>query len=185
MDCELNMRVHIGKISSFCFYHLRRLRQLRNIMSSAIMQRLLSAFFLSRLDYCNPVLAGLPACCYSKTVAESYERGSSSSRRTWLERSHHTSNARSALAADHLSNKIQTLYPVARSSEQQSPRYLFVIHRCKNVRRYDHSLQAVTSYHDQRRSSAREPSAWLDPQRGTNCRRSGDIFQTFRYLNLH
>ena len=55
------MRVHIGKISSACFYHLRRLRQLRNIMSSATMQRLVSAFVLSRLDYCISVLAGLPA----------------------------------------------------------------------------------------------------------------------------
>ena len=28
MGSELNMRVHIGKISAACFYHLRRLRQL-------------------------------------------------------------------------------------------------------------------------------------------------------------
>ena len=61
MDGELNMRVHIGKISSACFYHLRRLRQLQKIMSSATMQHLVSAFVLSRLDYCNSVLAGLPA----------------------------------------------------------------------------------------------------------------------------
>ena len=56
-----NMWVHIGKISSVCFYHLRRLRQLRNIMSSATMQRLVSAFIFSRLIYCNSVLAGLSA----------------------------------------------------------------------------------------------------------------------------
>ena len=61
IDGELNMLVHIGKISSVCFYHLRRLRQLRNVMSSATMQRLVSTFVLSRLDYCNLVLAGLPA----------------------------------------------------------------------------------------------------------------------------
>ena len=61
MDGELNMRVHIAKIASACFYHLRCLRQLLNIMSSATMQRLVSAFVHSRLDYCNSVLAGLPA----------------------------------------------------------------------------------------------------------------------------
>ena len=39
----------------------RRLRHLRNIMSPTTMQRLVSAFVLSRLDYCNSILAGLPA----------------------------------------------------------------------------------------------------------------------------
>ena len=48
-------------------------------------------------------------CCYSKTVAESYDRCSSSSRRPLFERSHHTSNARSAPAADRLSYEIQNL----------------------------------------------------------------------------
>ena len=37
MNGELNMRVHIGKISSACFYHLSRICSLRNIMSSATM----------------------------------------------------------------------------------------------------------------------------------------------------
>ena len=60
IDGELNLRVHIGKISSASFYHLRRLRPLQN-MSSATIQRLIPAFVISRLDYCNSVLAGLPA----------------------------------------------------------------------------------------------------------------------------
>ena len=78
MDGELNMQVHIGKISSACFYHLRHLRQLRNIMSSATMQRLVSAFVLSiRLLQPSPSRF---TCCYSKTISESYERSSSSSR---------------------------------------------------------------------------------------------------------
>ena len=103
MDGELNMQVHIGKISCACFHHLRRLRQLRNIMFSATMQSLVSEFVLSR--------SGLPAVTLKQM--QSYERGSSSSRRTWLERSHLISNARFALAADRLSNQIQTLHPKA------------------------------------------------------------------------
>ena len=39
--------------------------------------------------------------------------------------------------------------------------------------------------YDQRRSSAREPSVWLNPQRGTNFRWSRDICQTFRHLSVH
>ena len=59
-DCELSMRVHSGKVSLASFCHLRRLRQLRYIISTSMMQRLVSAFVLSRIDYCNSVFAGLP-----------------------------------------------------------------------------------------------------------------------------
>ena len=32
LDCQLNMRAHISKIVSACYYHLRRIRQLRNCL---------------------------------------------------------------------------------------------------------------------------------------------------------
>ena len=57
---KLSMRVHISKISSTCFFHLRRLRKLRPLIDTASAQRFVSAFILSRVDYCNAVLAGLP-----------------------------------------------------------------------------------------------------------------------------
>ena len=61
LDCEVNMREHISKIASLCFFHLRRLRQLRQIVSRDVMMRLVCTYILARLDYCNCVLAELPA----------------------------------------------------------------------------------------------------------------------------
>ena len=61
MASDLNMRIHIGKMAAICFFHLRRLRQLRFVLTSSSMQRLVSAFIISRVNYCNSVLFGPPA----------------------------------------------------------------------------------------------------------------------------
>ena len=50
----------ISKLSSIFFFHLRRLRKLCSLIDTASTQRLASAFILSRIDYYNTVLAGLP-----------------------------------------------------------------------------------------------------------------------------
>ena len=61
LDSELTMKRHVSKIASTYFYHLRRLRQLRDKVSKETMKQLVTSLVLSRLDYCNVVLAGLPA----------------------------------------------------------------------------------------------------------------------------
>jgi len=61
IDGELSMRIHVSRTAQTCFYHLRRLRSIRRQLSRDVPARLVSAFVLSRLDYCNAVLAGLPA----------------------------------------------------------------------------------------------------------------------------
>ena len=60
LDSSLDMRVHINKIVFAGFYHLRRLRQLRHVLNRERRQKLVSALILSRVDYCNSVLVGLP-----------------------------------------------------------------------------------------------------------------------------
>ena len=61
LDNELSMKQHISKVAASCFFQLRRLRQLRLLLGQQVTAQLVSALSLSRLDYCNSVLAGLPA----------------------------------------------------------------------------------------------------------------------------
>ena len=56
LDTKLTMKKHISKITSVCFYHLWRLKQVRRLLGPDITARLVYAFVLSRLDYCNSVL---------------------------------------------------------------------------------------------------------------------------------
>ena len=60
-DSELQMKAHVSKITSSCYYHLRRLFQLRNLVSQKVMAQLVTSLIISRLDYCNSVLINLPA----------------------------------------------------------------------------------------------------------------------------
>jgi hypothetical protein len=54
------MHDHISRVSRDCFYQLRRLRQVRRHLSRDVMKCLICSFVLSKLDYCNALLAGLP-----------------------------------------------------------------------------------------------------------------------------
>jgi len=60
LDSELSLKQHVNRTSSMCFYHLRRLRQLKRYVNVDVMKRLISAFVFSRLDYSNGILSGLP-----------------------------------------------------------------------------------------------------------------------------
>ena len=60
MDSELSMKHHVIKIASACFYHIRRLRNIRHHVSKEVLKQLVTSIVLSRLDYCNAILAGLP-----------------------------------------------------------------------------------------------------------------------------
>ena len=62
LDSELSLKRQVAKVASACFYQLRRLRQLRRRVGREVTTRLVLALFISRLDYCNSVYAGLPDC---------------------------------------------------------------------------------------------------------------------------
>jgi len=60
LDSQLSMQTHISKTTQTCFFHLRRLRQVRRLLGCDVTANLAFAFVLSRLDYGNALLAGLP-----------------------------------------------------------------------------------------------------------------------------
>ena len=60
LDSELSLRHHVTKIAASCFYQLRRLRQVRRRAGHEVTTRLVLALVISKLDYCNSLLAGLP-----------------------------------------------------------------------------------------------------------------------------
>ena len=53
-----------NQISSICFFHLRHQWKIRPLIDSNSAQRLMLAFILSRVDYCNTLLRGLPASTF-------------------------------------------------------------------------------------------------------------------------
>jgi len=59
LDSELSMKQHVAEVASICYFHLRCVRQVRRCVGKDITIRLVLAVIMSRLDYCNLVLAGL------------------------------------------------------------------------------------------------------------------------------
>ena len=60
VDCDVSMRTHVSRTVSSCFAVLRQLRSIRRSVSPAVLQSLVVSLVLSRLDYGNATLAGLP-----------------------------------------------------------------------------------------------------------------------------
>ena len=53
LDYHLNMNAHVSNIARKCFFELRRLASIRRFLTSTATATLVSAFVLSRIDYCN------------------------------------------------------------------------------------------------------------------------------------
>ena len=61
VDADLSMRSFVNNLVSCCFASLRRLRTVRRYVSAPVIQTMLTSLVLSRLDYCNSFLYGIPA----------------------------------------------------------------------------------------------------------------------------
>jgi hypothetical protein len=61
IDADLVMRSHVTRVVSQCFAVLRQLRLISRLLSPSTLKTVVVALVLSRLDYANSVLTGLPA----------------------------------------------------------------------------------------------------------------------------
>ena len=58
LDCHLTIDAHISNIARTCYFELRRLSSIRRFLTSTATATVVSAFVLSRIDYCNSLLFG-------------------------------------------------------------------------------------------------------------------------------
>ena len=60
IDSDLSMKSHIHRTAGSCFSVLRQLRSVRRSVPADVFQMLVGSLVISRLDYCNSLLAGVP-----------------------------------------------------------------------------------------------------------------------------
>ena len=58
LNCHLAINAHVSNIAETCYFELRRLAYIRRFLISTATATLVSAFALSRIDYCNSLLFG-------------------------------------------------------------------------------------------------------------------------------
>ncbi|WP_419650303.1 reverse transcriptase domain-containing protein, partial [Thiolapillus sp.] len=65
-DCHLTMKTHVSNLVRSANFELRRISSIRHLLSTDATKTLVSAFVLSRLDYCNSLLFGCPQYLLNK-----------------------------------------------------------------------------------------------------------------------
>ena len=58
LDCHLTMNAHVSNIAQTCYFELRRLVSIHRFLTSTATATNVSAFVLSRIDYCNSSMSG-------------------------------------------------------------------------------------------------------------------------------
>ena len=58
LDCRLTMNAHVSNIARTCYFEMRHLASFRRFVASTATATLVSAFVLSRIDYCSSLLFG-------------------------------------------------------------------------------------------------------------------------------
>ena len=62
LDSHLSFKTHITAVTRSCRFILHNIRRIRPFITQESAQLLIQATVISKLDYCNSLLTGLPAC---------------------------------------------------------------------------------------------------------------------------
>ena len=60
IDADMTMRIHVTAVVRACFVAVRQIRSVRRSLSHHALLTLVRALIVSKVDYCNSVLAGIP-----------------------------------------------------------------------------------------------------------------------------
>ena len=59
-DERISITEHVNRLVHSCFNQLRRIRFIRRSLMTTVATCLVNSFIVTRVDYCNSILAGLP-----------------------------------------------------------------------------------------------------------------------------
>ena len=130
------MRCHVQKTVANCFAVSRQLRGIRRSVPTSVYHTLVVALVLSRLDYGNAVLVGLPAYLYNRlqsVVLNAAERSIANDQPTTL-RPHHRHTRQFLLVEGLAACSVQAGAIVYRSLNGTAPYYL-AADRCRSLPR--------------------------------------------------
>ena len=57
---RMSMSDDVNRLFRSCFYHRRRIKFIRRSLTTTTTKMLVTSFIISRVDYCNSILAGIP-----------------------------------------------------------------------------------------------------------------------------
>ena len=90
LDKELSVRQHVNDICKKAILAIWSISRIRKYLSQSNLKRIVYAFVISRLDYCNSILYGLPKLDSWKTTTCSEHRSASNYRNQLVQKDHIT-----------------------------------------------------------------------------------------------
>jgi len=191
-DSELTMANQIAALGRSCFFHLRRLRSLKQSLTPDANKTLVHAFVSNRLDCCNSLLAGV-----SNQLLQRLQVVQNAAARlvTGARRSEHTSPILRDLYWLPVRQRIvlKTAVLAYKCQHDMAPEYLQVYCQptsavaCRRLRSAESGRLAVpctmTSYGD-RSFAVQGPRLWNSLPAELRKERNADLYSAYRHNDL-